>query len=75
MAESTRERQWPPEAPYDHAAMCLDNALVIIEGATQRERCSTAFEPAKLPSITSTAWGSSTTCSNMPKPKPAPMGQ
>ena len=30
------ERMWPPELPYDHGAMSLEKALVLIEGSKQK---------------------------------------
>ena len=36
MEARTWERIWPPELPYDHGAMNLEKALVMIEGAKKK---------------------------------------
>ncbi len=36
MEGRTWERMWPPELPYDHEAMNLEKALVIIEGSKKK---------------------------------------
>jgi uncharacterized protein GlcG (DUF336 family) len=36
MEQKTWERMWPPELPYDHNAMNLEKALVLIEGAKKK---------------------------------------
>jgi len=38
MEQRILQRQWPPELPYDYAAMTLDKALVMIEGAKKKAK-------------------------------------
>ncbi len=36
MEENKWERRWPPELPYDYAALNLEKALLIIEASKKK---------------------------------------